>query len=155
MDLERPAGAPSYSWDATIVDALRLESDEVGVAAWTEMTVGGNPESIYLPVQAARDPNTAPGAAYRALFIPGRELTSVARSVWLMNQQGHAMRRVLPENRLKSDYYPAGHAFAIEIERKDLHESGLYALDVMGIIRDGGVTSVRLWFYHSPSQRNR
>lgn len=148
MDASRVASAGSWMWPTTVLAALDLGRDELGVLAWTNHTADDAELDIYLPLRIGVDETSDTSQEYALVVVPQVELSEVFVSVSSMDENGRLVGRLRDEDPLGYGYYPAERPVEIPIARPA--EPGLYRVELGARIRTGGSLVRELWFETGP-----
>ena len=142
-DVIQPSGSSSYQWNTDLI-ANRLPPAEVGLVAWTETTVNGRPQRVYLPVSTQKAAS-APAKPYKLIVIPPVELREVYLTI---AENANRAKPLLDHKALKYGSYSANQK--IEIDLPALAKPGLYVVEVSGDRRDqGSVTTGPFLIQHT------
>jgi hypothetical protein len=147
MDTAKPPRPGTFTWPTSVLAALNIRRDDVGVVGWTERPVGPTKRNVYLPLRVRQRQASAANDGYRVVLVPGRELSEVYITVATVDAQGKRAKYVRKGVPLQLGYYPAGKAIVVPVT--DPGTAGVYYLELAATLRSGGSAAVDLWFYHA------
>jgi hypothetical protein len=146
MDAVRPAGETSFAWPSNVLASLSISKEDLGVLASTQYTVGDQLRDVYLPVRISQVNSNSHSPGYKLILLPGVELTKVYVSLALIGPDGRSKQFVKDGEKLEYGYYPAERG--IEIPITGLKGKGTYYMEIGAGLRDGGTSTIELWFYN-------
>jgi hypothetical protein len=146
MDAVVAPGKATYVWPGDVLNALRLSKHDIGVVAFTEHRVGAVNRTLYVPLRI-RQKMQERRASYQLVLVPGSELKEVFLSLAQVGTDGQPRAFLISDRPLGKGYYPAERGILIDIPA--LKTPGIYYLEVGATNRYGGLTTQRMWFYHS------
>jgi hypothetical protein len=74
MDTAKPYGAGTYRWPTDVLRALDLALQDLGIYAFTSVTIGQTPWKVYLPLGVG---TPADGLGYEVTVVPGTMLLNL------------------------------------------------------------------------------
>lgn len=146
MDTRRPADSARYDWPLSVAAALVPAQDDVGITVSVRLAFGGGEHDVLLP--AVIGDRTQTGAdRYEMVVIPGGPLQELMFSLLSLDAEGSVSQLIRGEQPLGYGYYPADRAIVIPIARTLLKAPGLYRLDLVARLENGGRSSRSVWFF--------
>ena len=153
MDTRVPVDGKSFAWPTSIVAALGMTADDVGLAAWQPTMLGDVERDVYLPLSVAQD-GVSHGDGYQIAIVPLVELTKVEYSVAAESKRvrGYRDETAVFEESLPVGFYPNGRPITIDFDLEG-EGAGVYHLMIEGIPRDAAGDPnpgdpLGVWFYH-------
>jgi hypothetical protein len=148
MDTVLPPGSTSYVWSSGVLSSLNVARNDLGIVGLTQYSVGQRDLDVYIPLRVSKEGKTIRTGRYNLVLLPGVELAEIFISLASTRSDGQPEKFIKDGEKLGYGYYPAERA--IEIPISGLTRAGLYYLEIGATLRSGGVSTVELWFYHSP-----
>lgn len=147
MDARRPARSTRFDWPTDVLSQLKLNIEELGIVAWTEIRMGENVQDVYVPIRLA---GAAPGgqASYVLQVITGSDLKDLFVRLATADASGREQQVIIRDESLKRGFYPAERAIPIPIPLTMLSERGLYRLQLNALLSTGRPSSRILYFQH-------
>jgi hypothetical protein len=150
MDTSVRAGGTRYRWPTNGLAAVKLARADLGLVAFTRMTIGGVEQEVLLPLSASQSAGTqAAPSAYTLLLRPAVGLSEVFVSVAPLGPDGRIAHGVAPGRELGFGLYPADALIEVPIDA--LRGRGLYAVQVGARMRSGGSTTLQFVFHQAGS----
>jgi hypothetical protein len=146
MDSVRPVGKGKYDWPSDILSALSVTRNDVGVVCWEAYSVGKESRNVYLPLRITQKGRSGHGD-YQLLIVPSMDLDEVFINLATVKQDGTPLIFLRRDEKLGYGYYPSERAISIPI--KSPKNPGMYFVEIGAKVTGGGVSSIRLWFYHA------
>ena len=147
MDTLQPETRSSFSWPTDMVRRLSIDARDLGLAGWMEARVGGDTETVYLPLTVRQDGDGAAAQDYRLLISPGEPLKTVSWSIYRYDETDQRYREVPPLAPQQSTVHRSSRSVPIPI--RNLPGKGIYYIEITGeLATDGLSTSRKIWFYH-------
>lgn len=146
MDAYRPAGNLSYSWPTNILSPLNILKSDIGLTGTFPYDLGQVKREIYIPLRIRQEEKAVPRGDYNLVLLPGVELKEVFISLTLLGADGRPGSLIRDGGKLGYGYYPAERG--IEIPISGLKDAGIYFLEIGAELRNGGLSTLELWFYH-------
>jgi hypothetical protein len=145
MDTLQPQTESSFSWPTDVISRLSIDARDMGLAGWTEARVGGEKETVYLPLTVRQGGDAVAAQDYRLLIAPGQRLKSVSWSIYRYDETDQRYHQVPPQGRQQSNVVGS----SVPIPIRGLPGKGIYYIEVTGeLAADGLSTSRKIWFYH-------
>lgn len=146
MDASPPVKKRNYRWPISLLKALDISQNNIGVLGWTwDMRERGR--KIYLPLRIKQQqPSSRPSPCYQVTLWPGRELSEVYVTLAPV-VQGNLGPLLKDEEPLEWNYYPAMRRITVPLPI--LKKPGLYYLNIAATQEIGGSVEVELYFYHA------
>jgi hypothetical protein len=146
MDTSIPPGENLYRWPSDVLEALQINSDEVGVLGWIEMKIGNTFRHIHIPLIVRQRKAVAGHRSCEVVFQSASRLTEAYYRLKKMDSEGQMIRMIVDGRPLKHGFYPPMQG--IKFELGEIPEQSLYLLEITAI-QQSGVHSdpVELWFY--------
>lgn len=143
MDTIQDAGAAPYQWPSGILATYALKSADIGLVAWTSMTVGTQRlDPVYVPV-AIREGSQSPWPpTLRLVVVPPADLKELYVTVAPVGSNGSA-GTPFRDGPLGYGYYPAGGA--VKIPLAAFPRPGIYLVQLAAERRDGASIVNRFW----------
>jgi hypothetical protein len=143
MDTVQDAVSARFRWPATMLATYALKPTEVGLVAWTAMTVGNQRlEPVYLPLAVRDSASGAWPSAQQLIVVPPSDLKELYVTVSPVDARG-VTGRPLRDGPLEYGYYPAGGAIKVEIAA--LPAPGIYLVQLAAERKDGANIVSRFW----------
>lgn len=143
MDSVQPGGSTSYDWETSLLTALRITRQELGIVGWTSQRIGGQDRQVYLPV-AVTTSKPDKKTSYQFILVSGVELHELYVSLSLLDKDGSRVATLRKGEPLKAGYYPAEAGIPILVP--ELKKPGLYVLELGAEFQRGGVSTETVWF---------
>jgi hypothetical protein len=153
MDTRQAGGRMSFEWPTELLTVIVEKSDDIGIVASARVPVGTTEREVLLPLRAGYTGGLASATGYRALILPGVQLSEVFVTVRRINAQGEPLAPVRNNAPLQYGYYPAARAIEIPIQLAELAGAGIYRMDLTARLDGGGTASTELYFFHPGSIR--
>ena len=148
MDTLQPETESSFTWPTDMVRRLSIDARELGIAGWMEARVGGETETVYLPLTVRQGGDGATAEDYRLLIAPGEPLKTVSWSIYRYDETDQRYREVPPRAPQQSAVHRSSRSVPIPI--RNLPGKGIYYIEITGeLVADGLNTSRKIWFYHA------
>jgi hypothetical protein len=148
MDTLRTDGS-SVRWPTNILGSLKLGRRDVGIVAWTTLTIGGEDRDVYLPVSIGPRAALPSPRSYHVVLWPGRELTEVYLSLAPVDPAGRGGAYLFEGRPLKRSYYPAERRIDVDLPVSELERPGVYYLEIAATARQAPPITTRSWFFHA------
>jgi hypothetical protein len=145
MDSFRPAATTSYTWPTDILASLNISKKDIGVIGTTRHAVGQVQRDIYLPLRIRQQADTSRRGTYNLALLPGVELAELYVSIASVGSDGNPQKFIRDNEKLEYGYYPAERI--IEIPISGLSSPGIYYMEIGAALRNGGISTLELWFY--------
>jgi len=145
MDAMFPPRRSSYLWQRDVLDALRLDKKDIGIVAFSIMGENLTKGIVYLPLRVNSGGVASKSTSYDLILTPNVELTEVYLSLRRVNDRGTYGPYLFSDVPGKRGYYPADRGALLRFERPKA--AGLYCLDIGATVRDGTLSSQRMFFY--------
>jgi hypothetical protein len=126
----------TFSWNTSLLRKTDLGTPELGLLAWTDSTVLGNPETVYLPMKIRT--GAVPATSTQPLvvtIVPSVELDEVYKRITHV-RPGAPGDKASSGSSLKLGYYPAHKAISIPIDPGT--GTGFFRVDFSATPHDGG-----------------
>jgi hypothetical protein len=145
MDTVQDAASALYHWPPAILATYGLKPTDVGLVAWTSVTVSNQRlEPVYVPL-AVRDSKDAPWpASQRLVVVPPADLKEIYLTVSPVDANG-VSGKPLREGPLGFGYYPAGGA--VKIDLVPWPKAGIYLVQLAAERKDGANVVSKFWIY--------
>jgi hypothetical protein len=144
MDSFRPAATTSYTWSTNILASLNILQKDIGVIGTTRHSVGQVQRDIYLPLRI-RQADTTRRGTYNLALLPGVELSELYVSIAPVGPDGNPQKFIRDSEKLGYGYYPAERIIHVPIS--GLSSPGIYYMEIGAALRNGGISTLELWFY--------
>jgi len=148
MDTIRPSREMGFHWPTSVMRGSGIARDDIGVVAFTPVTINGRARDVYLPLSVGRSPWLDAGPGYTVGLVPATELDEVFVSVTDV-ETGNEVHRQAP---LGLRYYPAEHAFPVRIPLRALPRAGLYEFKLTVKQKNRGAGHTDFLFFHTASR---
>ncbi|MGF1641814.1 MAG: hypothetical protein ACFCUO_12770 [Rhodospirillales bacterium] len=147
MDTLQPDGAASFTWKTDVARRSSIGPEGLGVVGWTEAPIGGETETVYLPLTVRQDGGESAEGDYRLLIALGEPLKSVSWSIYRFDERRGAY---LPVPAAASQHRAVHRSSrTVPIRIRGLPQTGIYYVEITGeLAADDLRTSRRIWFYH-------
>ena len=145
MDAVVPPHRGSYSWQRDVLDALHLVKQDIGIVAFSDAGENTTEGVVYLPLRVRSHGVSSKRSSYELILVPNVELTEVYLSLRRVSDGGTYGPYLFSDVPGKRGYYPAERGARLRFERPQL--VGLYSLEIGATVRDGGLSSQRMYFY--------
>jgi hypothetical protein len=145
MDAAIPPGRTAYLWSGSVLNSLHLSKRDVGVVGFTDLRVGGNERTVYLPLRIHEKSQTS-ARGYQLIIVPGSELKEVFISLAKVDADGRPGAYIISDRPVSCGYCPAERGVPIDIP--DPGAMGIYYLEIGATSRYGGPMTQQIWFYH-------
>ena len=136
-----------YRWPVSVLKALNISSDRVGVVGWTWHKIGPKDRKLYLPLSIRQESPPYRSPNYLLTLWPGRELSEIYVTLAPVDKKGKLGPFLKDEEPLGFNFYPAMRR--IDIPLNKLQAPGIYYLNIAATQDEGGAVEVELYFYHS------
>jgi hypothetical protein len=147
MDTLQPETASSFTWRTDMVRRLSLGARDLGLVGWMEARVGGETETVYLPLTVRQGGAGKAARDYRLLIAPGQPLKTVSWSIYRFDETDQRYHQVPPKATQQRNVHRSSRGVPIPI--RDLPGKGIYYIEITGELpADGLKTSRKIWFYH-------
>jgi hypothetical protein len=144
MDTRRPTGTTSFEWPTDLLLQLKLQPDELGVRAWTDLAWGHRARELHLPLGIHQGAPEGGASLYQLVVMP--ELALGGLKGGLERLEGDDFASVFQDSDL-GGFYPAKKAISVEIPIPD--QPGIYRLRLIATPDRGGpAASTFVWFQH-------
>jgi hypothetical protein len=143
MDTRRPFPETSFPWPTQVLLSTGTAADDLGVVAFTRVTIDGRSREVYLPLSVGPLTGLAREPGYTVGVVPSTELSEATVSV-SDAITGAEVHRPAPLR----GYYPAEHAFTVRIPLGVLPRSGLYRFAITVKQRNRGAGHSDFIFAH-------
>lgn len=131
-----------------IDDIFSRDIRNVGRVGWISHKIGQETHEVYIPSSICGGEEQPAYESYKIVLMPNRELTKVFYEIGHVNEEDGKILD-FNEGKLQASYYPAGRPIDLFIQKSELGETGFYYLEVGATFRDGGSTTLEIWFYHT------
>ena len=145
MDSFRPATTASFNWPTNILASLNILKKDIGVIGTARVTIGQVQRDVYLPLRIRQQSNATRTGIYNLVLLPGVELSEIYISLAPVASDGRPQKFIREGEKMGYGYYPAERI--IEIPITGLGNAGMYYLEVGASLRNGGTSTLELWFY--------
>ena len=143
MDTIQDAASAQYQWPPAILATYELKPADIGLVAWTAVTVGNRRlEPVYVPVAVRDSKDAAWPLSQRLIVVPPVDLKEIYLTLSPVDTTG-APGQPLRDGALGYGYYPAGGA--VKIDLAPLPKPGIYLVQVAAERRDGASVVSRFW----------
>jgi hypothetical protein len=147
MDTLQPEALSSFAWPTDMVRRLSLDARDLGLAGWMEAPVGGEMETVYLPLTVRQDGDGTAAQDYRLLIAPGEPLKTVSWSIYRFDETDRRYHKLSPQGPQQSTVHRSSRSVPIPI--RGLPGKGIYYIEITGELAANGLsTSRKVWFYH-------
>jgi len=147
MDTYRPNGDKLYNWPTDILASLSIEKSDFGLVGIAQDSIAKEKRDIYVPLRVSQDGKTIRTNNYNLMLLPGVELKEVFISLAPLGTDGRPGKFIKNGDELKYGYYPAERSIQIPIS--GLQIAGVYYLEIGATLRNGGSSTLQIFFYHS------
>ena len=147
MDTFRPSGDKSYSWPTDVLASLSIEKSDIGILGIAQENIGQDQRNIYIPLRIRQAGKTVEPDNVNLMLLPGVELKEVFISLAPLGVDGRPGKLIKDGEDLKYGYYPAERSIQIPIS--GLKGAGIYYLEIGATLRNGGSSTLQIWFYYS------
>jgi hypothetical protein len=138
----------SYMQLENIDDIFSRDIRNVGRVGWISHKIGEETHEVYTPSSFWEKDKKPAYESYKIVLMPNRELTEVFYGFGRVNEEDGKILDFSEEQSL-ARYYPAGRPIELFLQKSKLGVPGFYYMEVGATFRDGGSTSLEIWFYHS------
>lgn len=147
MDTLQPETQSSFAWPTDMVRRLSLDARDLGLAGWMEARVGGETETVYLPLTVRQGGDGTAAQGYRLLIGPGEPLRTVSWSIYRFDETDGRYHKVPPQGSQQNTVHRSSRSVPIPIS--GLPGKGVYYIEITGELAANGLnTSRKIWFYH-------
>jgi hypothetical protein len=124
-----------------------LTAAEIGLTAWTTITVAGRQlEPVYLPVSVRDVAAQVPSPVRQKLVVvPPVEQKEIRLTVLAVDDEGKTSGKPLHDAPLKRPFYHGGAAVSIDLQ--PWPKPGVYEVKLEGQGLDGTRVITKLWVY--------
>jgi len=136
----------SFNWPVNILSTLNVLKNDIGVVGITKYVIGGKERDIYLPLSISQQKEIKKNRDFKLVLLPGVELSEIYISIRQIKQDGKPGLVIKNGVKLGYGYYPADRTINIPI--MGLKEKGIYYLEAGATLRNGGSSSIEIWFYN-------
>ncbi len=148
MDTLQPKTASSFTWRTNVVRKLKIVARDLGFIGWVEAPIGGETETVYLPLTVQQGDNRSAAKGYRLQIAPGQPLKTVSWSIYRLDETDQRYHEVPPERTQKRAVHRSSPSVKILI--RSLPGKGIYYIEITGVLAANGLnTSRKIWFYHA------
>jgi hypothetical protein len=147
MDAIRPSGDTTFVWSSSLLGALGIRKQDLGIVCRTTEWVKGSKRDIYLPLRIGQEADPARSPNYRLVLLPGEELRDVLLSLALVGSDGRGDAYLQKDKSLGYSYYPAEKPITILLP--ELKAPGTYRLNIGAMLTRGGSSAETIRFYVS------
>lgn len=148
MDTARPAGVSSFTWPMSMLYALDISKEDIGVVGWTTIRLGETEHSVYLPLNISQSGVIRRANRYHLVIVPGIQLSEVFVSVATLDKAGNTQTFLQDGEPLEYGYYPPHRP--IDIHLMHINDPGLYYVEIGATLQRGGSTTLTFLLYHAP-----
>jgi hypothetical protein len=146
MDTIRPPNTTLYSWPTDVLRQLGLQKKRIGVAAWTQISLSGRVEQVYVPLRIGES-EARSERKYTLVLMPTQTLAEVTYSLVALSAEGKVVGLpVQPPTSLRLGSYPAERGFTITIAAP--FRAGLYRIEIHPTTRAGSPSTTDLVFFN-------
>ena len=143
MDTVQDGASARYQWPPAILATYALKPTEVGLVAWTAMSVGSQRlEPVYVPLAVRDTNNGAWPPTQRLVVVPPADLKEIYLTVSPIDARG-APGKPLRDGPVGYGYYPAGGAVKITIDA--FPSPGIYLVQLAAERKDGASVVSKFW----------
>lgn len=146
MDTYRSVDQSSFSWPISILAALGLPKDQVGIVGWTQYQIGAQSRDLYLPLRVKQQTHASRAKGFQLVIVPRVELKEVRMSLNVVGNDGRLAEALKTDQKLIGDFYPANRRFSVPIP--ELKKPGIYFLSLGAVLKKGGSATTEIWFYN-------
>lgn len=147
METAHPIAASPYVWPASVLQALRIASADIGVTGSAAHMVNGEPRAVLVPLRISQRKAPIRTARYRVTIWPSVELSDVFVTLATTGADGQPVRYLQRDENLAYGFYPAEHA--IDILLQPLGARGIYFVRVAAMLKRGGSASSTFLLFHA------
>ncbi len=146
MDTIRPTHSQSFRWPLSLLSALEIPRDDLGILCWTQHRMGNKDIDVYVPLRITQMKDGGRSHVYTATLLPGVELSEIYLSLATVGENGAPETFLRDGEALGYNYYPADRR--IDIPISGLKHPGLYYVEIGAKLKTGGSTTIEFWLYH-------
>jgi hypothetical protein len=128
----------------SLLNSFRLQQNELGIVAWSQISLGGANRQLYVPV-GVNEAKTRTVLGGEVILVPGGELRELYLTFALLKPDGTPADYIAKDKPLRYGYYPAERGVPVELP--PWKTPGNYLLEFGAELATGGVSSERIWFY--------
>lgn len=147
MDSFQPKENTSFNWSTNILASLHIQKSDIGIIGTSQYTAGSLQKDLYIPLRITQEGQVAHSDTCNLVLQPGVELKEVYISLAPLQADGHQGKFIKDGEKLGYGYYPAERSITIPVS--GLKGSGIYYLEIGAELRNGGTSTLEIWFYHS------
>ncbi|MEO8853424.1 MAG: hypothetical protein ABI359_06575 [Ginsengibacter sp.] len=136
----------SFNWPVNILSTLNIMKPDIGVVGFTKYLINGKETDIYIPLTISQQKVVDNKPELKFVLLPGVELSEIYVSIQQIKEDGKPGIVVKEGEKLGYGYYPADRPVIIPIS--GLKGRGIYYLEAGATLRDGGTSSIEIWFYN-------
>jgi len=147
MDTLQSQTASPFTWPTDVVRRLSIAARDLGLVGWVEVPIGGETETVYLPLTVHQGGEGKAAQDYRLMIAPGEPLKTVSWSIYRFDETDRRYHEVAPQRPQQRTVHRSSRSVPIPI--RDLPRKGIYYIEIIGeLAADGLTTSRKIWFYH-------
>ena len=135
----------SFNWPVNVLASLNISRNDIGVVALAKDSIRGEQRDIYVPVRISQKNTGDRNNDYKIALLPGVEFSEIYISIAQLSEDEKREIVIKQREKLGYGYYPADRS--IEIPLSGIKEKGIYNMQVEGILRNGGTSTIETWFY--------
>ncbi len=149
METAHPIAASPYLWPASVLQALRIGSADIGVTGSASPLVNGAPRAVLVPLRISQRKAPVRATRYRVTIWPSVELSDVFITLATTGADGQPVRYLQRDENLAYGFYPAEHG--VDILLQPLAARGIYFVRIAATLKRGGSASSTFLLFHAGS----